>query len=147
MKVTMLLADFAQVVGGKLYIMGGGWSVTGPMPSPSAIAVKIEVPWNETNRPHEFKIELMDSDYKPVLVPTPAGNAPLIIGGKFEVGRPVGAIAGAPIDAPIAVNIGPIPLPPASRFVWKLGIDGKSDDNWTLGFSTRGAGQPPMMQG
>ena len=29
-KVTMMLADAAQAVEGKLYILGGGWSVTGP---------------------------------------------------------------------------------------------------------------------
>lgn len=29
MKVTMLLADAATVAEGKLYILGGGWSVTG----------------------------------------------------------------------------------------------------------------------
>lgn len=143
MKVTMMLADFAQVVGGKLYIMGGGWSITGPAPTPSAIAVKIEVPWNETNRQHEFKIELMDSDHRPVLMPTPAGNAPLVIQGNFEVGRPVGVIQGSPIDSTLAINLGPIPLQPASRFVWRLSIDGKSEDTWFVGFSTRPAGQMP----
>ena len=43
MKVTMMLADSAQVAGGKLYILGGGWSITGPMPCPSAIAVIVVV--------------------------------------------------------------------------------------------------------
>ena len=32
MKVTMLLADSAQAIEGKLYILGGGWSITGPDP-------------------------------------------------------------------------------------------------------------------
>ena len=44
MKVTMLLADAAQAVNGKLYILGGGWSVAGPDPTPMAIALKMEVP-------------------------------------------------------------------------------------------------------
>src|SRR5438093_11045357 len=100
MKVTMMLADYAQAVNGKLYIMGGGWSITGPMPSPSAIAIKIEVPWNETNRKHNLKVELLDTEYHPVSVPTPAGNAPLIIRGEFEVGRPPGLIPGSALDAP-----------------------------------------------
>jgi hypothetical protein len=30
MKVTMMRADAVQAVAGKLYILGGGWSVTGP---------------------------------------------------------------------------------------------------------------------
>jgi hypothetical protein len=40
----MMLADAAQVANGKLFILGGGWSVTGPEPSPSAIVLKIAVP-------------------------------------------------------------------------------------------------------
>ena len=38
MKVTILLADAAQAVEGKLYILGGGWSITGPDPSPMSRA-------------------------------------------------------------------------------------------------------------
>ena len=45
----MMLADSAQVSEGKLFILGGGWSVTGP-PAPSAIALHVEVPWDQTNR-------------------------------------------------------------------------------------------------
>jgi hypothetical protein len=41
----MLLADAAQEAAGKLYILGGGWSVTGPQMPPMAIALKIDVPW------------------------------------------------------------------------------------------------------
>src|SRR5712692_6126152 len=59
MKVTMLLADAAQAVNGKLYILGGGWSVTGPAPSPSAIALKIEVPWDEANTRHKLTLDLV----------------------------------------------------------------------------------------
>src|SRR4029077_19300015 len=36
-KVTMLLADFAQVADGKLTVVGGGWSLTGPEPTPFGI--------------------------------------------------------------------------------------------------------------
>jgi len=137
MKVTLLLADFAQAVNGKLYIMGGGWSIIGPDPTPMAIAIKIEVPWNQTNRNHNVKLELLDSDYHAVLVPTPAGNTPLIIGGDFEVGRPPGLIQGTPMDVPYAFNIAPLPLEPGKRYVWKLTIDGETKEDWQVGFSTR----------
>lgn len=136
MKVTMMLADFAEAVNGKLYIMGGGWSMTGPAPTPSALAIKVEVPWNETNRKHRLKVELMDSDHRPVLVPMQEGQAPLVISGDFEVGRPAGMLPGTPIDVPFAFNIGPIPLPPGKRFVWKLTIDDIKDE-WHVAFSTR----------
>jgi CDGSH-type Zn-finger protein len=62
MKVTMLLADAAQACEGKLNILGGGWSLTGPEPTPSAIAMLIEVPWSDTNRRHVWRLELVDSD-------------------------------------------------------------------------------------
>src|SRR5207244_5203833 len=39
-KVTILLADAAQAVEGKLYVLGGGWSTTGPDPAPMARAIK-----------------------------------------------------------------------------------------------------------
>lgn len=137
MRVTLMLADSAQAVNGKLYILGGGWSITGPMPSPSAIAIKIEVPWNEANRRHTLKLELMDEDRNPVSVPTPAGNSPLVISGDFEVGRPAGLIQGSPIDTAFAFNIGPIPLAPAKRYYWHLTINGNAQNDWRLGFATR----------
>lgn len=149
MKVTMLLADHAEAINGKLYIMGGGWSLTGPQPCPSALAIKIEVPWNATNRKHELKVELLDGDYRPVVVPTPTGGSPMVITGAFEVGRPPGIIVGTPLDVPFAVNISPIPLEPERRYIWKLSIDGQTEDDWEVTFSTRPAGpgsspQPPL---
>ncbi|MBI4668545.1 MAG: hypothetical protein HY747_05070 [Elusimicrobia bacterium] len=143
MKVTIMLADFAQALNGKLYIMGGGWSITGPMPSPSAIAIKIEVPWTETNQKHNLKIELLDGDYHPVLIPMPAGNSPLVISGEFEVGRPAGLKVGTSIDAPFAFNIGPLSLEPGKGYVWKLSIDDKTNENWQVSFSTRPSHQSP----
>ncbi|MFA6435104.1 MAG: hypothetical protein WCW52_10445 [Elusimicrobiales bacterium] len=139
MKVTMMLADFAQAVKGKLYIMGGGWSIIGPKPGPSAIAIKIEVPWTETNRKHDLRLELLDSDCRPVLVPTAVGDSPLVLKACFEVGRPPGLIAGSPMDVPLAFNITPIPLEPGRRYVWRLTINDITEDNWFVAFSTREA--------
>ena len=66
-RATMLLADSAQAVEGKLYILGGGWNITGPDPTPSAIAVYIEVSWDLSNMRHPWSLELVDSDGQPVL--------------------------------------------------------------------------------
>jgi hypothetical protein len=73
-KVTLLLADHAQAVQNKLYVLGGGWSFTGPGPTVMAIAIKIEVPWSETNRTHELALRLIDEDAHPVSVPGPVGD-------------------------------------------------------------------------
>ena len=57
-KVTMLLCDAAQVSDGKLYILGGGWSMTGPDPVPSAVALKIDVDWHEAETSHHWELFL-----------------------------------------------------------------------------------------
>ena len=138
----MLLADYAQAAEGKLNVIGGGWTITGPVPAPSAIGILIEVPWDRTNERHEFRLELLDSDGEPVLGQNPAGaREPLVIGGQFEVGRPPGIKRGTPISFPVAINLPPQPLPPNGRYEWRLSIDDESDENWRLAFSTR-PGEP-----
>jgi hypothetical protein len=69
-KVTILLADAAQAVNGKLYILGGGWSITGPEPTSMAIAIQIEVPWTDSNQRHTLRLALLNEDGRPVMVPT-----------------------------------------------------------------------------
>jgi Family of unknown function (DUF6941) len=138
MKVNLLLADHADAVGGKLYINGGGWNVTGPQPMPSAIAMLIEVPWDQTNTKHRVLLELLDADGNPVEVESAEGSSePLKIESFLEVGRPPGVKPGTPLAAPFAVNFGPIPLVPGSQYVWQLSIDGHSEEDWNLTFSTR----------
>lgn len=137
MKVTMLLADAAQAVGGKLYVLGGGWSQIGPDPSPMALAIKIEVPWDETNVKHTAALELVDADGQPVVVENPQGAGPLRVEAQFEVGRPPGVKPGTPIDVPMALTFGPIPLPPNARYEWRLSIDGRHEGDWSVAFSTR----------
>lgn len=145
MKVTMLLADHAQVADGKLNVIGAGWTITGPMPTPSALALIFDVPWDRSNEQITFRLELVDQDGHPVMVPTPEGEQPLFIEGAFEVGRPPGIKRGTPLTNPIAINLGPQPLQPGGRYEWRLTVNGGSDENWRLPFSVRPAG--PGMPG
>ncbi len=137
----MLLADYTQVAEGKLNIIGGGWSITGPDPSPSAIALLVKVPWDQANRRHRWELVLLDADGNPVLLrPEPeAEGQTLQIGGEFEVGRPAGLLPGTPLDATVAINIGPLPLPPGARYAWQLKINGRTEEDWHLPFTTRPA--------
>ena len=142
----MLLADAAQAVAGKLYILGGGWSITGPAPVPSAIALKIEVPWNLATRRHNITLELITADGQLVKLPGQAQGeqVPVRIEGQFQTGIPPGVMEGTPIDATLAINVNPLPLPPAARYVWRLSIDGDTREDWQVAFSTRPA-QPPVQ--
>lgn len=137
MRATMMLADSAQAINGKLYLLGGGWSVTGPHATPMAIAMTIEIPWDQTNIRHSYRLILNDADGKKVLLPTKDGNMPLEIVRNFEVGRPPGHIPGTPISFVQAVNFGPLPLRHGARYIWELSINDESSPEWSRGFSVR----------
>jgi hypothetical protein len=138
-RVTMMLCDSAQVADGKLYILGGGWSVTGPGSMPSAVALKIDVDWTAAGSPHHWELFLVDEDGHSVLVETPEGERPMEVGGDIMVERPANLREGSPIDVALAVNFGPLPLEGGKRFTWRLTIDGESHPDWVLSFSTRSA--------
>ena len=135
----MLLADSAQVADGKLYILGGGWSVTGPDPVPSAVAVKVGVDAHEFNVEHHWELFLEDADGRLVQFETPEGMQSIEVRGDFSATDPVGVPLGTPVDVPIAVNFGPIPLNSGSRFTWRRVIDGENLPGATASFTTRPA--------
>ena len=139
----MILCDSAQVADGKLYILGGGWSMTGPDPVPSAIALKIDVGWHEAEASHHWELFLEDADGRPVLVPTPEGEHPVEVRGEFTVGRPPDVPEGSPVDVALAVNLGPLPLTPgpATRGGWPSTATATPD--WVLAFTTRPPRRPP----
>lgn len=86
----LILADAAQVVGAKLYLLGGGWDKLTvnrafPFDQKCALALSITVPWNETNQKHSFEIEIISEDSD-----TEQPKSLMKVGGQFEVGRPPG---------------------------------------------------------
>ena len=138
MRVTMLLADAAQEVNGKLYVLGGGWSVTGPDIPPMSLAIKLDVPWGEAGRPHTFDMVLVDTDGRPATAGGTGGTGGthVRVDGSFEVGRPEGLLVGSDIDFAFAVNVPPFPLPPG-RYAWQLSIDGETHEDWLRPFQVR----------
>ena len=138
MRVTMLLCDHAQVADGKLFISGGGWTVTTAGGAPMGVAVLIEVPWDRTNRDITFSLELRDGDGNAVLAQQPGGGpAPISLAGDFQVGRPPGIAPGSSLAVPLAVNLPPPPLEPNKRYMWVLELDGVTSTDWSLPFATR----------
>jgi len=81
----VILADYAEIVNGKLYLVGGGWdAVTLHRPDRAqqfGIAVALRVPWQETNQSHHVTVKVTDDDAKTTLVKVEA---------DLEVGRPAG---------------------------------------------------------
>lgn len=78
----LVLADAAEVVGNKLYLMGGGWDRISvhtdfPVAQHFGIAISVLVPWEETDKVHEF---VMD-------VQSPDGKLLATVEAEFEVGR------------------------------------------------------------
>lgn len=108
MKVTFLLADSAQAVDGKLYILGGGWSIAGPGPVPMALAVKLDVPWDQANQVHRLELSLRTADGdEPVSAPLGEQTLELKIVGVLEIGQPPDLPPGTDLDAVLAVNLAP----------------------------------------
>jgi len=97
----LILADWAQVIGNKLYVQGGGWDVltvnTGfPMNQQIGLAASFVVPWEATNQRHTVEIEIATDD----------GASLAKIGGQFEVGRPAGIKPGQNQRFQLAANAG-----------------------------------------
>lgn len=137
MKITFVLADAAQAINGKLYLLGGGWSSIVPGTPPFAIGIIIAVPWDQTNRKHKLRLVLLTTDKQPVTTRTQIGaDQPVQIEAEFEVGRPPGVKAGSPQNVVLALNMAQIPLPPDTRLEWVASINDKSQDDWRWSFTT-----------
>jgi hypothetical protein len=108
----MFLADRAEAISGKLYVMGGAWDrlqvpeLPGPLPVPISVAVVITVPWSLTNRQFTFSLELVDVDNAPVQISDEEEEGGLF-SIPFEVGRPPGLREGRPQKNVLSVMIGP----------------------------------------
>lgn len=114
----MLLCDSAQAIGGKLYILGGGWThILANVPVQMALAVRIRVPWDQANEPLDMRLHLITAEGEAVDV----GQGPVEATTRIEVGRPPGLRRGSPLVSVSSLNVGPLVLP-AGSYVWELEI-------------------------
>ncbi|MBI3964995.1 MAG: hypothetical protein HY329_05105 [Chloroflexi bacterium] len=124
----LILADAAQVVGGKLYLLGGGWeriAVSAPFPiqQPCAIATAFAVPWNETNQRRHVTIEIEDED----------GLVIANVGGDVEVGRPPGIPTGQMQRIQLAANfVLGLQKPGSYRIVASIDGERKRDTTFSV---------------
>src|SRR4029077_16877000 len=136
MRATMMLADYAQIADGKLFISGGGWSICGPGPTPCPVVAIFHVPGQETDQKVSFALRLIDEDGRAVMQPGSTDGLPVQVNGHVEAPRQPGMTPGHTLNAPMSVNTLP-PLPPNRRYSWVLAVDGQADDSWQLPFETR----------
>lgn len=84
----LLLAEHAEVVGAKLYLMGGGWDTMNVADVPAnvrlTVAAGLRVEWDETNMPLPIVIRIDDDDAQEVFR----------MDGQMNVGRPPQLLAG-----------------------------------------------------
>jgi hypothetical protein len=111
----LLVADRAEVVNGKLYLMGGSWDRIQPQQFPHrmmlGIALGVRIPFAFTDDQHTVAIELLHDDTR-------------MIGfeAKLATGRPPG-MAGMDMLVPMAFNI-PIAIPGEGQVTLRAAIDG-----------------------
>ena len=113
----LILGDFAEVINGKLYLMGGGWSRFAPASYPAtmqfAIAAGVRVPWLESNEPHHLVIEMQAAD----------GQVVFRVEGEVETGRPPRS-RGEAMLVPFAMSSS-LPLQAPGDFVVVSSVDGR----------------------
>jgi hypothetical protein len=122
-RANMILCDAADVVGGKLYVLGGGWNnVFAIAPEVGVtLASVLSVPWQLTNRDLHLSVSLLNEDGE--LVELDEGES-MIAEGDLKVGRPPHARPGTPQNVPFVTPFKPTALP-AGGYVVHLAIDGK----------------------
>jgi hypothetical protein len=112
----LLVADRAEVVNGKLYLMGGSWDRIQPQKFPHrmmlGIAVGVRIPFAYTDEQHTVAIEIQHE-----------GERQVGFEAKLTTGRPPG-MAGMDMLVPMAFNI-PLAIPAEGTVVLRAGVDGR----------------------
>lgn len=86
-----LLADSVQAVGGKLYLLGGGWDTLFVSGFPArhhsmAIGLRVRVPWSPPAVQVRIGVELVDADGRRIL-PNEVGHT-LTVSSRQSMDRP-----------------------------------------------------------
>jgi hypothetical protein len=120
----IVLADAAAALEGKHYIHGAGWgAIAGlsfPLTYPQiAVALRLRVPWNETNQQHRLEVDVVDADERTIL-PVPPGP----LQGTLAAGRPVNLREGLDQVMPLVINLQGVQFAAPGTYAVKVRIDG-----------------------
>lgn len=113
----LILADKAEALNGKMYLMGGGFSnvFMTQIPGPAVIdlAIGLMFDYHETGEQHEMSVALEDADNHPLATM----NVPL------PVGRPPGLPPGDTLRMVMAVR-GPFQIEVDGLYHFVVAVDG-----------------------
>jgi len=117
-----ILADAVQAVGGKLYVLGGGWDTLFasrfPARHPSlGIGVRIRVPWSSADRDFQLSVDLLDEDGH-------SAFGERSITQTFRAGRPAELPDGTDVGVVRALTINGLVFPHAGGYSFVVSIDG-----------------------
>ena len=96
---TLMLADWAETINGKLYVQGGGWDrwmLVPDRPVEFAIAASVLTPWSLANQEHELAVAIESEDGAVIAS---------LLAGSFTVGRPPNARPGQLFRSPITARV------------------------------------------
>jgi len=114
---TLLLCDSAQVANGKLFILGGGWTLyrAANYPTNIQIGLAVDVSFNRTEAGVKFplKVSIADEAGIPII---PAMD------GQIEAGQPAQEVPkGALLKLPLAINTA-LQLPRPGRYTIVMSV-------------------------
>ncbi|HWE55550.1 MAG TPA: hypothetical protein VG435_08550 [Acidimicrobiales bacterium] len=142
MDAKVMLCDFAEVSGNKLFITGAGISLLAsgapapPYPVNISLATLVSIPWTETDARHVLTIELVSeatgaqqrvmlSDQLPEDHPDEDKGLIVFV---FSAQRMPNMAAGDESTMPIAVPMFGLPLPELGPYFFSIRIDGREMD-------------------
>jgi hypothetical protein len=84
-----------------------------------AVALRLRVPWNETNQQHRIEVDVVDADERSIL-PVPPGP----LQGTIAAGRPVHLPDGLDQAVPLVINLQGVRFATPGTYAVKVRIDG-----------------------
>lgn len=118
MRATIMLSDWAEAVGGKLYMQGAGWDrILADTPASFAVVVAVRIGYDETNVRNQAKLSLTTEDGEPF-----PQDKPVVFDFEFEAGRPDGMVPGQVQSTGFAGKVTGLTLPRGGyRFQFIIG--------------------------
>jgi hypothetical protein len=129
-RITAMLADSAEAVNGKLYLLGGGWDTLAVTHLPTvqsrvAVAVLVRTGWNDTDEPHQLTLHLETEDGDRVPLAR-GGDAPIdTLAARITTHRSPLIRPGDDQNAPLTFTINDLVLDRVGGFSWVITVDGE----------------------